>query len=505
MKNFLNKINIIIGKIIPKLEVFGLEISDGLVRLYDIGKSNHRPRHIFLRLTPGVVVNGKVENQQALQNSLIELHRRVSNNLKKPINVIASIPINKIYIQPFNLPTLAKDNLRESAELNMRMISPIDVSKAYYDWLEIGENATQDQLDMVAAFVSKDVTDKFVETLQGANFGVAAVEFSSLSLIRAALKNGLINRDTPSLLLQMDQGGLSFAISHMGELYFHHFTEWNRYMGGGKNIDINIFKEGVVDEVRKLINFYLTNFKTNDIKNILIIAENLTEEVKTALQANLPDTQIKTVNFNEVNSAYGSAIRGRISRSQDDSISLAGLSAVDVFRKGQITDFISIWRNLIFTTTGFLLLVFLGSALLLQQTAEKVKSSDPFTIGDENSIELARLEKEAEEFNRNVEMLQMLSAQASPSYGIVKRLTSLMGTGIGLRRMLVNMGSGDIIVGGTANTEALARAFKDKLDDDEMFTEVDLPLQEFITRLDDKIDFLINAKLENFGSPGTPS
>ena len=505
MKNFLNKIKKLTGKLIPKLEVFGLEISDGLARFYDIGKSDNKPRHIFLRLAPGVVVNGRIENQQTLQSTLIELHKRVSNNPKKPINVIASIPINKIYIQPFNLPALAKDNLRESAELNMRMISPIDVSSAYYDWLEIGENLSQDQLDMVAAFVSKDVTDKFVETLQGANFGVAAVEFSSLSLIRAALKNNFVNRDAPSLLLQMDQGGLSFAISHMGELYFHHFTEWNRYMGGGKNIDINIFKEGVVDEVRKLINFYLTNFKTNDIQNILIIAENFAEEVKAALQTNFPDTQIKTVNFNEVNSAYGAALRGRIPRSQDDSISLAGLSAVDVFRKGQVADFISIWRNLAFTTTGFILLIFLGSALLLQQTAEKVKSSDPFTIGDENSIELARLEKEAQEFNQNVEMLQVLSSKTNPSHRIVKRLTSLMGTGIGLRRMSVNTINGNIIVGGTADTEALARAFKDKLDNDDTFTEVDLPLQEFITRLDNKIDFLINAKLENLGSPGTSS
>src|SRR3989338_6685084 len=501
MKEFVNKLSVLIDRFVPKLEVSGLEISDGLVRFYDIGRGKRKARHILLRLAPGVVVRGKVVNQEALQDTLLELHKRVSSNPKKLISVVASIPINNIYIQPFNLPMLAKDNLKESAELNMRMISPIDVSKAYYDWQEMGENLSKDQLDMVAAFVARDVADKFIEALQGANFGVAAMEFSSLGLIRAALKNGLISADTPSLLLQMDQGGLGFAVSHMGGLYFHHFTEWDRYMNGGKNIDVVKFKEGVVDEVRKLINFYLTNFKTNDIKNILIIAENFAEEVKAALQTNFPDTQIKTVNFNEVNSAYGAALRGRIPRSQDDSISLAGLSAVDVFRKGQVADFISIWRNLAFTTTGFILLIFLGSALLLQQTAEKVKSSDPFTIGDENSIELARLEKEAQEFNQNVEMLQVLSSKTNPSHRIVKRLTSLMGTGIGLRRMSVNTINGNIIVGGTADTEALARAFKDKLDNDDTFTEVDLPLQEFITRLDNKIDFLINAKLENLGSP----
>jgi len=505
MKKFLNQINSVVLKLIPKLEVSGLEISDGLVRFYSIGRGENKTKHILLRLAPGVVANGRVINAGALQETLAQLHKRVSDNPKKVVSVVVSIPINNIYIQPFSLPVLAKDNLKESAELNMRMISPIDVSKAYYDWQEIGENTSKDQLDIVGAFIAKEVADKFIEVIQGANFSVAAVEFSSLSLIRAAIKNGITSKDTPSLILQMDQGGLGFIISHMGQLYFHYFTEWDRYRDGNKNIDINKFKDGVVDEVRKLINFYLTNFKTNDIKNILIIAENFAEEVKAALQTNFPDTQIKTVNFNEVNSAYGAALRGRIPRSQDDSISLAGLSAVDVFRKGQVADFISIWRNLAFTTTGFILLIFLGSALLLQQTAEKVKSSDPFTIGDENSIELARLEKEAQEFNQNVEMLQVLSSKTNPSHRIVKRLTSLMGTGIGLRRMSVNTINGNIIVGGTADTEALARAFKDKLDNDDTFTEVDLPLQEFITRLDNKIDFLINAKLENLGSPGTSS
>ena len=158
----------------------------------------------------------------------------------------------------------------------------------YYDWQEIGENTSKDQLDIVGAFIAKEVADKFIEVIQGANFSVAAVEFSSLSLIRAAIKNGITSKDTPSLILQMDQGGLGFIISHMGQLYFHYFTEWDRYRDGNKNIDINKFKDGVVDEVRKLINFYLTNFKTSDIKDIVVLAENFTEEVKAALQVTLP-------------------------------------------------------------------------------------------------------------------------------------------------------------------------------------------------------------------------
>ena len=500
MEKIFRLIHSFINRLIPKLEVSGLEISDGLVRFYDIGRGKSKIRHVLLRLAPGAVVNGRVVDAKLLQDTLVELHKRVSNSPKKLVSVVASIPINNIYTQPFSLPMLARDNLRESAELNMRMISPIEISRAYYDWQEVGENLSKDQLDMVGAFVAMDVADKVIEALQGANFGVAAVEFSSLSLIRAALKNELTSVDVPSLILQIDQGGLGFTISHMGGLYFHHFTEWDRYRDGGKNIDVNTFKEGAVDEVRNRNNFYINNFKTGDSKKILIIAENFTEEVKAALQNNFPGVQIQTTNFNEVNSAQGAALRGKVDRSQDASLSLTNLSAVDVFRKGQVVNFISIWRNLVFTTFGFILLVFLGSALLLQQTAEGVRNNDPFASESEKNIELIKLEKQANEFNNNVNVLKTLRPKGGPVYLLVQKLTALMGVTIDLRRMTITINNGSITIGGLTKTEELATAFKDKLQSDSQFTNVDLPLRDLNPQIDGTIDFIVRLELKDLAS-----
>lgn len=497
MKQFLNQINSLILRLIPKLEVSGLEISDGLVRFYSVGRGENKTKHVLLRLEPGVVTNGKVINAQALQETLVQLHKRVSDNPKKVVSVVASIPINNIYIQPFSLPSLARDNLKESAELNLRMISPIDVSKAYYDWQEIGENIPKDQLDIVGAFIAKDVADKFIEVIQGANFSVAAVEFSSLSLIRAALKNGITNKDVPSLILQMDQGGLGFIISHMGQLYFHYFTEWDRYRDGNKNIDIAKFKDGVVDEVRKLINFYLTNFKTNDIKDIAVLAENFTEEVRAALQEALPGIQVQTVNFNEVNSAYGSALRGAVVGSRDSSISLANLSAIDVFRKSQITNLIAIWRNFMFTTFGFLLLVFLGSAIFFQNIAEGVKANDPLVINQESTLKLIRLENEVNDFNTTVAILMALTGEINDTYPIASKLTGLMAGTVNLRRMTINNINGTINIIALASREELARDFKAKLEADSSFIEVDLPFQEFRAQANGTVEFLVKMKLAN--------
>lgn len=495
-QNIFKKILAFIARLMPRTEIFGLEISDGLVRFYDIGKSESKARHILLRLPPGVVSSGRVLNASALQATLEDMHKRVVDNQRKVMSVVVTLPINNIYIQPFSLPTLASENLVESAALNMRMISPIDVSKAYYDWQELGENITRDQLDMVGAFASREVIDKFIEVIQSANFSIAAVEFSSLSLIRAALSRGMTNKEAPSLILQIDQGGLGFAVSHLGELYFHHFTEWDRYRDGGKQIDTEKFKEGIIDEVGKLINFYLTNFKTGDIKNVLVVAENFAEEVKIALQNGLPGTQVQIANFNQVNPAVGAAVRGRISRSQDASISLGSLSAVEVFHKSQISNFISIWRNLAFTTFGFLLLVFLGSALMLQRTADAVVAGDPFMQNRENSAELVELERQVEEFNDIVVMLSALTVKGDEIYETADRLQILMGVTVGLRRLTITVEGGGVTIGGIGYAENTVKEFKSKLEKEEQFMDVDLPLQEFKTNIDGTIDFIIRLKLK---------
>lgn len=497
MKNFPNKIGSLAGKLIPRLEVFGLEISDGLVRFYDIGRGSNKARHILLRLPPGAVANGRVANAEILRSTLLDLHKRVSNSPKKLVSVVVSIPTNNIYVQPFNLPTLAKENMAESAELNMRMISPIDASKAYYDWQEIGESASRDQLDMVGAFVPSDIPDKFIEAVQGANFNVAAVEFSSLGLVRTSAEKGLIAKDAPGLIVQVDQGGLTFSLSHMGELYFHYFTEWDRYRGKDKKIDLGRFEEGVADEVRKLINFYLTNFKTGDIRNVLIISDSFAEQMKGALQEDLPGLQVQTATFNDANAAMGAAMRGRIARSKDVSISLASLSAVEVFRKGQIGNFVLIWRNLVLTAFGSLLLIFLGSALLLQQTAFGVASNDPFSSDSESNRRLAELEAQVGEFNGTVEALQSLKSKNGALHQTMNQLDVLIGGTVNVRRILINAVSGDVTVGGTAGSETAARGFKDRLAQDDRFANVDLPLQDFKILPGGAVDFLVKAKLKN--------
>ncbi|MEX2054495.1 MAG: hypothetical protein WD883_03065 [Candidatus Colwellbacteria bacterium] len=489
-------VSALLAKITPKMEVFGLEISDGLVRFYDLGRGKKRARHMLLRLPPGVVVGGKVVGKEALQKTLSELHKKIIGSPRKDISVIATIPIDSVYIQPFSLPALAAENLAESAELNMRMISPIDANTAYYDWQELGDNSNKDKLDMVGAFIPQAIVDGFVEAMQGAGFTVAAVEFSALSLVRAAAKRGMVTKEKPHLLLQIDQGGLGFSISHAGELYFHHFTNWNRYQGNDKQIAKDKFEDGLVDEARRLINFYATNFKSMGIGGVVVVADSFVDEVASVMEANFKGIQVQKATFNELSPAMGAAFRGRVSRSRDTSISLSNLNAVGVFRKNQLANFIAIWRNITFTVFGALLLIFLSAALVLQSAAVAVVEGDPFLSNNASTMELVRLEQQVEEFNTTVAMLQGLNEGRKSLSPIIDRVDALMGTTIDLRRLTIDLNGSRVALGGIGNSENDAKAFKDRIESDQIFINVDLPLRDFKPQPSGRVDFVVNFNFQ---------
>lgn len=479
------------ARLTPKVEIFGLEISDGLVRFYDTGKrGNKNARQFVLRLPPEAVVGGKVENKEVLVNTLKELHKRVVDSQRKSISVILTVPSTNIYIQPFSLPIMASNNVDESAELNMRMISPIDADSAYYDWQNLGEAG--DHISMMGAFANRDIMDAFSESVQEAGFNVAAVEFMTLSLVRAAMANELIDKEKPNLLVQIDQAGLGFAISQGGDLYFHHFTGWDRYRDGDKTISLPKFKDGVVDEVRRTINFASTNFNTGEIKEMVLVASSFTDETVAIVGEQFKDLQVKPVGFDQLNAAMGAALRARVPRSQDTAISLAGFSAIDVFRKDQLGNFVSIWRNIIFTTFGLLLFIFLGAAVAMQQTGESVVQSDPFQTDIKNSAELVGLEKQAREFNSLVDSLSGLVSHEDNLYAVMQRVATHLGPRGSLVQLSVS-NEGNLVLQGVSASESQMNEFRERMREDEWFEQVQLPLDRFATNPDGTISFTLRA------------
>lgn len=225
-------------KISPPLPVGGLYITDSAVRYVQF-KGDGAIRG-SLKLQPGVVNEGRIKNKKALTAILSELHKRVSSNSRHSINVVLSLPIVNVYVQPFSVPSVAESNFSEAADLNAKMISPIEVEKSYYSWQRIQDDSdAAASISLLGAFVHREVVDEFTEALEAANFGIAAVEFASMSLIRDIESNKIVKSGRPYVVAEMTAEGLNFITVRNGVPHFHYLHSWADIQGDGKAVSLD--------------------------------------------------------------------------------------------------------------------------------------------------------------------------------------------------------------------------------------------------------------------------
>ncbi|PIR98193.1 MAG: hypothetical protein COT89_00560 [Candidatus Colwellbacteria bacterium CG10_big_fil_rev_8_21_14_0_10_42_22] len=487
------KLSKIFTKLSPRMEVAGLWIGNGVVSYHNLVSKDGE--QLSLRLPPGVVSGGKVQNQDALTSVLRELRKRTSGTAsKKEQGVILTIPINTIYIQPFTLPSVASSDLKESALLNMRMISPIGIENAYYDWQKISDD-NANQLQAVGAFVLKDIVDAFVGSVQNAGYAVAAVEFSTLSISRAALRAQVIDSQEPTLITRATSEGLDFSVTYKGHLFFHHLTAWNNFQEGGKSISLDRFKERFADEVRKVINFYSTNQSGQEIRKMILLSADYIEEISKVISDNFPGIEVKQVDVTQVNPATGAAIRGLTRRSMDTDISLASLSAIEVFKKRQLNGFILAWRNILIFTFSLLLFIFLGSALSLQNFQNRVIADSSFGADSANITELNTLEEQAKNFNTLLTMIKNIVSERYEYNVFTEEINKLAGSSISILHIQAGGSPLSLKVEGVGKNQGAIADYQKRVSGNPMFQDVSIPLANTNVREDGSILFNMSLKV----------
>ena len=179
--------NKILNLINPQPPIGGLEISESDIRF--IGFKRGNVFRFGLKLEPGIIEDGKIKNRQGFLSALSKLRAEAAGKTTKKIYVVVNVSDSDIYTEIFNLPLTASVNMDEAANLNLQMISPIDVNASYYDWQFLGEKVIDgsDQFEFFGAFIPKHIVDEYESALTEAGFGVAAVEFPGLSLTRVLI------------------------------------------------------------------------------------------------------------------------------------------------------------------------------------------------------------------------------------------------------------------------------------------------------------------------------
>lgn len=480
----------------PVSKIAGLEISDSHLRLlYFKGKEIVASA---LRLPPGIIQDGKLLNQESFKSALAALKKQPGIEVPEEVYAIITLSSPALYLQVFSLPYLSGDKLDEAAKLNLQIISPLPFENAYSDWEVIGESeAAGGTIEVLSAFADKQNIDAISSACKFAGFTIVAIEPSIIAVARAIHEAAGINTGAPALILNVSQEGLDFAGIKNHKVFFNYFVSWRSVYGEAKQIETAIFQETVIRHIRQVLNFSAGHTGTN-ISNLFLVTSALSNELKAMIEKNfeLKVAPIVFSSFYNLNAAWGAAIgayrRGLLPRSQDTLISLASVGTEEEFGFSQTISFVRLWRNIVATFAVFLVIAFLGVDLFTGRTLNDAKSQTPRQISAQEREELDKIRDLAKEFNELAAFVGNVKKGAVALQPFFEKIHQLAKTRVNLQRIFFQSFSAPVLVSGEAVNEQAVITFKNLLESDASFKNVQLPITSIVPVGAGRVSFAIN-------------
>lgn len=437
-----------------------------------------------------------------LEEALSRLHSQISAKKNEVIKVVVSLPADAVYTQSFKIPYVAREEMEESASLNLQMISPIEAKNAYMDWQNIRE--AENNLELLGAFAERKKIEELREALERANFYAATFEFPALGISRLIAIEGEEGREPSSkLALEISSDGMDFFIVKNGAMYFDYFVSWKEMQSEGKEIPKEVFEERLARETRKVLNF--AEGKTGEsISSILFVAPGMEKRVEELIRQNFGGNVASLAVKNEEldgswYAAIGSALRVN-SRTVKREINLGTESLEKVMFEERLLRFVKLWRNIGITVLAVFLILDGAFASLVTTQARKLSEGisglSAGWQGGASGAELEKLEKKAREFNALVDAIEKTRAGDKNWYAFLANLKNLArNENITITRMEVDAKGSAVTLGAEGETHEAVIEFKNKLAEEPSLENVDLPLGRIAVTENGRVSFSLSFKI----------
>lgn len=485
--------------VMPPTPIGGLQITNSSIRYMefhpDPKSGTTKVKTASLRLPPGIIEGGRIKDVPNFISALKSVHAQITPREKEMVNVVLTIPAGDVYVEAFKLPVLGANNISEAADLNMQMISPNPIDKTYYSWMMVGDaSQSAGEIEILGAFVLKEVVDAMTSALEEAGFGVAAVEFSSLSLNRVLVESGYVRKETPYLLLKITQEGMIFMIIRNGNLYFNYFHPWDNLSEAGE-VTLEQVNAIIRTESQRVMNFYTSHYG-GQIKSMLVITSVFSDEIMAFLNEQYPALEKVLIRSDKENlhGVRGAALRGNINRLEDSQISLMSPTALNAFWREKIRRFITLWRNSLITTAGFIFAVFGISYMFIAAQANAIADANAVNLREPETGELILLQNQAKSFNNQVAALKKVGTMTQHLSPVMERLNAAATGLVTIQRLSIRADKNAVIDGVAGNQDAII-AFKNRLSAVPNFTEVTLPLSSIVAQANGTWSFTLSFKI----------
>ncbi len=464
--------------------VGGMEISDLVIRFAYFDDASWHLTGV--RLSPGVMEMGKIRDYDQFVAALKTLKSKAfPNETKAKITTIVSLSSVNIYSQVFSLPIIEGENLEKAIQLNIQMVSPIDIAQAYSGWQTVGKDQGSVRLEILSAFIDRPTVDETNRALLEAGFLMIAIEPRALALSRVLKEIGAgFDPARSYIMMDIDNSGLDFLIVRRGHLYFEYFNPWRDIVDEKGQIPLPAFEAAVIRSLHQVLNFYGQHWP-EPISEIVLAATALYEETEKVIKDNFsfPVRALTLTTGTQVSTewavALGCGLRGQKPRGKDREMSLLGIGAEEEFHREQILDFARFWRVLLPTALGILLLGFFFSDLFLVRTKGSLESQSLFALGGDQTKEIQALASGATEFNATVALVKAAQSSSIIESDMWDKVYALMAAnGVTVSRFTFSSLGLPITMSGSARISDNVTNFKKALEADRKFQDVTLPLSQ---------------------------
>lgn len=469
----------VVAVIEGRLTVGGLEISDSSLRY--VVQSGRTWKTESVRLAPGVIEVGQVKDKEKCIEALKVLHGKiVGRRHRKKVGVVVTVSSLSVYSQVFNLPYVQGENIDEAIQLNLQMASPAEASEAYAGWQILSKNESLGQLEILSAYATRSIIDVVNEALTATGFLVVATEFRALSLARVVREQAEgVDPKKAYTLVHIDDTGLDFLIVRNGQLYFEYFNSW-RDLAKGRYVPVPEFEAVIVRNLNRVLNYYAQHW-SQALSDILVVATGLQPEIEKIVKDNFPLTiqhlTLPTSLGSEWLVATGGALRGLMSRRDDEEISLAGVEAQEEFRREELTRFAHFWRVAIPLAMGILVALFLVADNYLLSIKSPLDAQLKTISSGSEQQEFEKLQSEATVFNAKVAFVKNTRNAVAPKNPLLQKMMQMTIAQNVIIDHFIFPGYGvTLSLAGEASTKQQILDFKKALENEGHFKSVSLPI-----------------------------
>lgn len=496
--------------LLPKEEIVGVEITDNCLKFIGfLGTPNKNWVDFNVNLPEGVIVNGNLIKPEVLSNILSKTKKAYFQKKKEKVYVILSLNTNLFYTNVLSLPNISSPKeLKEAIELNTSLVSPIKLEDAYFDsedWTHPGEVNKK----IFIVLTPKTKIDPYLKCFKNSNFELLALEFGLLGLNRLVC-NYANTQQNNFLLLNFRSEGVNMAIGSCdGSLILPTSETWNDILKdlGAQNITVEALKKYLGLEIPKLIS-YLASHYDQTLEGFYILSNNNVFNQETSqflisdfglkpLTLNLPNSLLKRSADDYV--AIGTALRGLIGRENDTIVSLMPIGTEQKYQETRNYNYISFWVKSISITILFILAVFISVNFgLFQPTFQNISRNNlNIVISPEQQREMSLLAKEANDFNRNLDLIMTLAQKKYDWNMALEALGNCPDVTLQNIKMIDSGTDKSVTATFTSKTRETALTFRDSIKGLSLVDSLEMPAKLFTEQPDKQLvqfDLIIKLK-----------